>query len=118
MQDDRPFGWRPFTDEHRAGLRESGFSEATIESMEADNIYSPIDYAIMAYELANATLSAAIKRFGADFAHDVRSELERRASTGEKSDVVEDNVDARIIRSFVEQRNWEALIAQASTGGA
>lgn len=117
MQDDKPFGWRPFTDEHRAGLRESGFDDAAIDSMEATNIYAPVDYAVVAYELATAVLFAATKRLGPDFAHDVRSELERRASTGEKSDSVEDRVEARIIRRFADQSNWDAIIARASTGG-
>lgn len=114
MQGDKPFGWRPFTDEERDELRGSGLDDIAIDDMESRNVYAPIPDVIVSCEMASAILLAAAKRFGPDFVHDVRSEMERRAAAAEKSGEVVGAVESRIVRDFINSSDWSAVIQRAS----
>jgi len=111
---EKPFGWRPFTDEHRQNLVEQGFSLEDIATMEDSNVYAPANNAVWAMELGVAILHAAGKRFGPEFARDVKTTLERRAAKLHASDHVEDNVEGPILDTLIEELDWEAVIARAS----
>ncbi len=114
MSEDKPFGWRPLSDEQKEKYRQDGWKDDAIAQFEAQNIYSPNDTAVLAYEISIATLVAAAKRHGAEFIHDVRSELTAKSDKGAASDSVEDRVEAEILREFVEDGDWESLITRAS----
>ncbi|MFZ5667155.1 MAG: hypothetical protein ACOY7L_18220 [Pseudomonadota bacterium] len=118
MPDDKPFGWRPFSEEQREEYRKTGWKDEDIDQFEAKNVYKPIDTAVLAYQISIATLVAAAKRHGADFIHDVRSELIASSEKGAASANIEDRVEAQIVASFVEESDWDALIARASGGSS
>lgn len=111
---EKPFGWRPFTEERREELAKEGFSAEAIATMEESNTYVPVDNAVWALELGIAILHAAGKRFGPEFARDVKATLERRAAKLHASDHVEDKVEAPILDTLVGSMDWEAVIARAS----
>ncbi|MDF0489182.1 hypothetical protein PX554_13660 [Sphingomonas sp. H39-1-10] len=111
---EKPFGWRPFTEERRRELANEGFSAEAIATMEESSVYSPVENAVWALELGVAILHAAGKRFGPDFALDVKETLERRAERLRSSEHVEDKVEAPILDTFIESMDWQAVITRAS----
>lgn len=112
MDDDKPFGWRPFTEEHKQELRDSGFSNVQISEMEAGNVYHPLPYAIQALELAAAIMETLTDRFGGEFAADIQARLRKRADELATADDVESRVEAPIVQELAEFAMWDRLKAR------
>ncbi|KQN11577.1 hypothetical protein [Sphingomonas sp. Leaf30] len=114
MPDDKPLGWRPFTEEDRARQRAIGYDEETIDELELSNVYSPNEHAIWAVELGVAMLHAAGRRHGPDFARDVLSALQSRAKRLSGSESSDDRVEGAMVANLVATMDWDAVIARAS----
>ncbi|WP_374649054.1 hypothetical protein [Rhizorhabdus sp.] len=102
---DKPLGWRPFTEEERAKLRES-FTEDGIDQMEAGNIFAPPPQMVASYELCRAMMRVLVRRLGDDFRTDVRDSLVETQAILARSASVEDNVEARIIGDLLQSPFW------------
>lgn len=114
MEEERPLGWRAYTEAENAEHREAGFSDEAIAAMERGNVYSPVENAVWSLELGIAIMHAAGRRFGPDFARDVRKLLEQRAKQLEASESAEDRIEAPLVANLVEAIGWERVIARAS----
>lgn len=114
MSEEKPFGWRPFSEEDKAPYRDLGWSEEAIADLEANNIYQPIDAAILGFKLGAAMLYVAGKHLGPKFVHDVRAELALQVVKDSTSEHVEDRVEAKIVDRFIDGMDWDKLIAEVS----
>ncbi|MBX7502413.1 hypothetical protein K3181_13275 [Qipengyuania sp. YG27] len=114
--DDKPFGWRPLTEEDRKAYEELGWSEDAIASIEAKNAYTPIENAVLAYEMSAAILAVATKHLGSQFLDDVLAEFDRRVVEMNESGRVEDEVEAKILEAFVEGSNWKGITQRMAKG--
>ncbi len=114
MSNEKPLGWRPLTEEQRQGYVDLGWSDEQIAEVEKENVYSPVENAVLAFELASAVLFVATKRLGADFALEVRDEISRKAKSYSRSELAEDQVEARILDDFLDRADWERLAERAT----
>lgn len=111
----RPFGWRPFTEEQRAQWREIGLDETQIAEREAGNTYRPNAVAIFTSEVVFAVLDAAARRHGPEFIRDVQHSLSRRVAQLAASSAVEDQVESLIIHQGMQNGvDWDAFTNRAS----
>jgi hypothetical protein len=104
-------------EDQKARYRQDGWTEEAITQFEANNVYNPIENAVIAYELSVAMLAACARIHGAEFVHDVRSELTERSVKAAQSPDVEDRVEAKILSAFLAESDWTALIARPSSAG-
>ena len=110
MDEQKPWGWRPYTEEQRRELREM-WTEEQINDLEKDSVYRPDETAVLAYELAGATLRALVARLGREFLDEVQSSFEKRAVALDREEGVEGPVEARIMRESFSPDVWMRLRA-------
>ncbi|RZF64299.1 hypothetical protein EWE75_12190 [Sphingomonas populi] len=110
---EKPFGWRPLSDEKRQELVALGFDAKTIEELEDRNIYSPGESGVWAYRLAQAMLYVAGAHLGPDFITAVKAVLEAEAAHLAKSEDAEDLVEAPMVQRLIKFTDWESLMRRA-----
>ncbi|MFN3474056.1 MAG: hypothetical protein ACK4ZW_08430 [Blastomonas sp.] len=91
MPEEKPFGWR--------------------DGMVP---YQPDEYAVLAYKLACALLYTSARRFGPEFIHEVRSELQRTVEKDADSENVEDRVESDMLVRWLSEIDWDKLTREAS----
>ncbi len=114
---EKPFGWRPFTDEYRESLKKLGMSDESIASSEAQNRYAPVDTAVISQYMGRAMLHTFAKKFGPDFVDAFTDEIRNAIKRDEESEVMEYRVDAKIGQEFLDTTDWEGIKALASDSG-
>ena len=103
-----PFGWRPYTDEHRLELSSAGFTDEQIAQMERSNVYSPPPAGIRAEYIALSVVEVLAKRLGTNFTKQVLETLEKHLERPSAGDA-EDQVEGRILAEIKEFPFWKRI---------
>ncbi len=114
MPEDKPFGWRPLSEERKQEYREMGWTEEQIESFEKTNVYSPNPATVFAQELAISVWVVMTKHLGPEIVDQVRADLDAKIKRLSESDHVEDQVDGRILAEYTQNEDWSGVRRRAN----